>query len=273
MRHFLKYDTGRIHYSDAGNGEGIVLIHGYLETSGTWNDFAEKLALSFRVISVDLPGHGMSDIFGTTHSMEFMATVLKEILDSLNINKVFMTGHSLGGYVTLAFAELFPENLTGYCLFHSQPFADSAETLKKREKEINLALEGRKDLFYRENVKKMFATKNLERFSHSLEQSMKIASSIPGEAITAVLRGMMARPSRVAVMEEGKVPCLWILGALDNYIDFKLIQTRIKLPVNAEVAILNNSGHMGFIEEEERSLKIMTEFIKKHILIPPTFLS
>jgi pimeloyl-ACP methyl ester carboxylesterase len=270
MRHFFRYNSGRIHYNDGGNGKVIVLLHGYLETLETWSSFAEKLSRNFRVISVDLPGHGNSDTFAGTHSMEFMANVLNEILKSFNINKVFLTGHSLGGYVTLAFAELFPEKLSGYCLFHSQPFADTEETLKKREREISLALDGKKDLFYTENVRKMFATANLEKFSHSLEQAMKIASSIPGEAIAAILRGMMARPSRALVMEEGRVPCLWILGAMDNYINCSLIQTRIRLPKNAEVAVLKNSGHIGFVEEEKRSVEIITDFIKRRVIFPGT---
>jgi pimeloyl-ACP methyl ester carboxylesterase len=270
MRHFIRYDSGRMHYNDVGKGEVIVLIHGYLETSETWSSLAKKLSRNFRVISVDLPGHGKSDTCAGTYSMEFMANVLNEMLKSLNIYKVFLTGHSLGGYVTLAFAELFTDKLSGYCLFHSQPFADTEETLNKREREISLALDGGKDLFYTENVRKMFATTNLEKFSDSLEQAMKVASSIPGEAIAAVLRGMMARPSRALLMEEGRVPCLWILGALDNYINCNLIQDRIRLPKKTEVVVLKNSGHMGFVEEEERSVEIITDFIKRHIIFPGT---
>ena len=77
-------------------GSRIVLLHGYLESSEVWNGFEMKLAKEFRVISVDLPGHGRSDVFGETHTMEFMADVLKDLLDSLRINKVFLAGHSLG---------------------------------------------------------------------------------------------------------------------------------------------------------------------------------
>ena len=80
---FLFFRGGKIHYSDSGKGAVIVLLHGYLESSEVWNGFAEKLASKFRVISVDLPGHGLSDIYGETHTMEFMATVVKELLDNL----------------------------------------------------------------------------------------------------------------------------------------------------------------------------------------------
>jgi len=73
----------------------------------------------------------------------------------------------------------------------------------------------------------------------------------------------MARPSRVSVMEEGRIPLLWILGAMDNYINCEQIQGRVRLPGNAELCVLPDSGHMGFVEEEEHSLKVLAEFVNK----------
>jgi pimeloyl-ACP methyl ester carboxylesterase len=107
----------------------------------------------------------------------------------------------------------------------------------------------------------MFADLNVTRFSEQLESSKKIASGISGEGIIAVLRGMMARPSRLKVMEDGKVPCLWILGSMDNYIPCNDIKQRVTLPQNAELVILEKSGHLGFIEEKEKSASEMADFI------------
>ncbi|MCJ7449298.1 MAG: alpha/beta hydrolase [Bacteroidales bacterium] len=263
MKKYFDYRNGKIHYTDMGMGEVIVLLHGYLESSEVWNSFVQKLSGGFRMISVDLPGHGHSDIYGESHTMEFMATVVKDLLKYFNVEKAFIAGHSLGGYVSLAFLELYPDALSGYCLFHSHPFADSPEVLDKREREIKLVKAGEKDLIYPDNIVKMFAADNLEKFMDALYHSRKIASKISGEGIIAVLRGMMSRPSRLSLMEEGKVPCLWILGAKDNYIDCEQVQAKVRLPLNAKVVILENSGHLGFIEEEELSLKVLTEFIKK----------
>jgi pimeloyl-ACP methyl ester carboxylesterase len=250
-----------IHFTDQGKGAAILLIHGYLETSQVWDSFAQKLAGSFRVIAADLPGHGKSDLNSETQTMESIAVSIKELIERLGLKKVFMTGHSLGGYVTLAFVELFPEMLSGYCLFHSHPLADTPEALEKREREIVLVRAGKKDLMYPENVSRMFATENLARFPEELQRSKFIASSIPGESIIAVLRAMMARPSRLSVMEAGKIPCLWILGAMDNYINCELVQKNVSLPANAKLEVLQNAGHLGFIEEEERALKILSGFV------------
>jgi pimeloyl-ACP methyl ester carboxylesterase len=257
---FFLYEGRKISYYDSGDGEVIVLLHGYLESSEVWNGFEEQLSLRFRVISVDLPGHGLSDVYGEVHTMEFMAEVIKKLLDSLGIDRAFLTGHSLGGYVTLAFLDLFPDSLSGYCLFHSQPFADQPAAIEKRKREIAIVKMGKKNLMYPDNVIKMFAESNLAKYSETLQRSKDIASRIPGEGIIAVLNGMIVRPSRLSVMEEGRVPCLWILGSMDSYIPYDLIQTKVKLPANARVVVLENSGHLGFIEEQALSVKVISDF-------------
>jgi len=262
MKKYIHYKGKKIFYTDEGAGTAVMLIHGYLESSEIWTGFAARLSKNFRVLTVDLPGHGDSDIYAETHSMEFLAGTLDALLSGVGINKVFLAGHSLGGYVALAFLELFPEKLSGYCLFHSHPFADSMESVEKREREIQIVKAGKKFLMYPDNVKRMFAEKNLEKFSKALDFSKEIASRIPGEGIIAVLKGMIARPSRLTLMEQGRVPCLWVLGSMDNYIPCDAIQKNVKLPANAKVAILENSGHLGFIEEEEKAAQIVEAFIR-----------
>jgi pimeloyl-ACP methyl ester carboxylesterase len=261
MKYYILFNGGKIYYSDSGQGETIVLLHGYLESSEIWEGFAKKLAKKFRVISIDLPGHGLSKVYGDCHTMEFLASSVKGLLDCLQIKKVFLIGHSLGGYITMAFVELYPEVLRGYCLFHSHPFADSSETLEKREKEIKIVRSGKKYLLYPENISKMYGNENLEKFREAVQRSKDIAATIRDEGIIAVLKGMMARPSRVTAMEKGKVPCLWIFGRLDNYISGENARSKVKLPENVRVVTLENSGHMGFVEQEELSLRIITEFV------------
>jgi len=261
MKYYIHYNGGKIYYSDHGEGETVVLLHGYLESCEIWNGFADKLAMEFRVISVDLPGHGHSTIFGECHTMEFLASMVKGLLDTLSIKKVFMTGHSLGGYVLLAFLENFPERLKGYCLFHSHPFADTPGVVKKRQREIEIVRSGRKFLIYPENVTRMFANDNVPKFRDAIKRSKDIASRLSDEGIIAVLNGMMSRPSRLSAMEAGKAPCLWIFGKNDNYIKYDQVVPMVRLPENAKVHLLENSGHMGFIEEEEKSLRVLVDFI------------
>jgi pimeloyl-ACP methyl ester carboxylesterase len=261
MKGYFSFKGGRIHYSDSENGSVMILLHGYLESSEVWNGFAQKLTGYFRVISIDLPGHGLSDIYGETHSMEFMASCVNGLIEKLGIEKVFLIGHSLGGYVAMAFLELYPEKLAGYCLFHSHPFADTQQALQKREREIMIVKAGKKKMMYPENVIRMFADSNIKKCGKALERSKIIASRLPDAGIIAVLKGMMIRPSRLSFMVAGRVPCLWILGSMDNYIPCDQIQKNVRLPENARIIILEKSGHMGFIEEEEKALRVVKDFI------------
>lgn len=255
----------KIWHTDTGKGFPVVLIHGYLESSEVWNGFSDRLSSGFRVIAIDLPGHGRSEVYSETHSMEMMAGIIRELIEKLKLGKVFLIGHSLGGYVALAFLDLYPHLLSGYCLFHSHPLPDSPEIIEKRKKDISTVLAGKKDLMFPDNIERMFASLNLDKFKDAVKRSKRIASTIPGNGIIAILKGMMKRPSRVGIMEEGRVPCLWILGMMDNYIPYGVVQEKVKLPENVKIVSLRHSGHMGFVEEEEQSAEIVKEFINKSV--------
>ena len=261
MKKYINYNEGKIYYSDKGEGEAIILLHGYLETSEIWAGFADKLSGKFRVICVDLPGHGLSEVYSVNHSMEFMAGAIACLMENLHLPKAFITGHSLGGYVALAFLELYPDMLSAYCLFHSHPFADRPEVVANRKREMKVVRAAKKHLLYPGNISRMYSTVNLEKFGDDLRRSEEIAATISDEGIIAVLNGMMNRPSRLKVMEQGRVPCLWILGRHDNYISCDDIILKVSLPANSRLEILENSGHMGFIEEQDLSVELISDFV------------
>lgn len=252
-----------VSYSDTGEGRPVVLLHGYLESGDVWQPLTELLCREFRVIAVDLPGHGKSGVAGEEHTMEFLGGAVREVIADAGLDRVLLAGHSLGGYAALAFAELWPENLSGYVLFHSHPHADTPEAIEKREREIAIVSAGKKNIMYPGNVSMMFSERNLMAMPEALERLKRIASQNPGEGIIALLKGMIARPSRQSVVEGGRVPLLWILGRGDLYFTPEKALGDVKLPANAEVVILENSGHLGFIEETERAVHLITTFANR----------
>ena len=254
MYHTIDFNNTTIRFKDEGKGTVIVLLHGYLESLEIWSEFSTELAKFCRVVSIDLPGHGKSGVFGKMHTMELLAETIKAVMDYLNTGKYFMVGHSLGGYVTLAFLELFPECLSGLSLFHSQPLADSNEAIENRKREIKMVENGKKDLIYTVNIPKAFAADNLEKFSEQVDSAKEIARDIPGEGIIAVLNGMIDRLDRSDILVRTSLPFLLILGKKDNYIPYEAIVKKIELPKHGKLITLENSGHMGFIEEKKRSL-------------------
>jgi len=263
MSKSLSFNGINLSYTDSGDGETIVLLHGYLESKEIWEPLTEMLEKKFRVVAVDLPGHGRSGVLSEIHTMEFMAGAVKAVIDSLNIKRVLLAGHSLGGYVTLAFLELYPQALAGYCLFHSHANPDKEATIANRKREIRVVMAGKKNLMYPDNVTRMFSKNNLSRMKDALERSKTIASGTSAEGIIAVLNGMIARPSRVALVEKGEKPMLWILGRHDQYFTPSGATSGVKLPVNARVFILENSGHLGFVEETVLSCQVISEFAGK----------
>jgi pimeloyl-ACP methyl ester carboxylesterase len=252
-----------LRYKVEGAGTAVVLLHGYLESLDIWHNFAEELKKKFRIISIDFPGHGQSGVIADVHTMELMAEGVITVIDELDIGKCILIGHSMGGYVTMAFADLFLNRLSGYILFHSTPFADTEEKKQNRNREIDLINQGRKDLIFNTNIPKAFASDNLDRFKREVERAVQIARNTDDEGIKAILEGMKLREDRSEILAKSDIPVLLILGKKDNYISFDAIMSKIRLSDKGEIFVLENSGHMGFIEEMDKSLTAITSFVKK----------
>ena len=264
MKSKLLIDNKNIYYSEKGHGITVVLLHGYLESLETWESFSIELSKKYRVISFDIPGHGDSEIISDSHSMEDLSNIILKSLNKLKVDKCFIIGHSMGGYLTLMIHKLYPELLLGFCLFHSHPFADTEETKKKRVREIAFVKEGKKNLIATFNIPNAFATDNLHFFKSEIEEAIKTAIDTTKEGIIANLYAMMNRPDLSESLEKSNLPFLYILGEKDNYIDLDTIIPAIRFPVNFEFHVLNKSGHMGFIEEKTEVINIILKFFLKN---------
>lgn len=248
-------------YTDKGQGPAIVLVHGYLNSKESWGPFAGELAKSYRVICPDVPGHGKSPVIGDTHSMYAMASQIRKLLEELGIKKCTMIGHSMGGYITMSFAEHFPHMLNAFSLFHSTPYADTEEKKAQREREIQLVKEGKLSQIVNTNIPKAFADSNQKQMKTEAERAKEIALKQPPEGVIALLRGMKERPDASETLKNAELPFMLILGKKDNYIDYKSIYPKITLPGNSAFAALDRSGHMGFIEEPEKSVEVVHKFM------------
>jgi pimeloyl-ACP methyl ester carboxylesterase len=263
MENKLDFKGVTLKVVDEGTGMPVILLHGYLESSGIWQSFSDELKKQFRIIRIDLPGHGESGILHKIHTMEMMAETTRFVLDALFIDKCVLIGHSMGGYVSLAFAENYPERLLGFSLFHSTPFADAEEKKQARDREIELVKQHKKDLLINKNVPELFAGDNLDLLKEEVDRIKMIAQRTSEEGIIAALEGMKSRPDRSEIVEKSTVPFMLILGRKDNHISYDTVKSKLKLNQSGELFVLENSGHMGFIEEPEKSAGIVRSFIQK----------
>jgi pimeloyl-ACP methyl ester carboxylesterase len=259
----IKFKDADLFYRDEGKGNPIVLLHGYLESSEIWGGFKKELSKHNRLISLDLPGHGRSSPVCENQTIEIMADSVKAVLEHLDIGRAIIIGHSMGGYVTLAFAEIFPERTSAFCLFHSHALADSDEKKMNREREIDLVRSGRKSLIINTNIPRTFANENVIKLASEIERAKGIALKMKDEGIICALNGMKSRPDRQRVLKESSVPVMIIAGRKDNNIPFEVYEQHFTLAKQTEILILENSGHMGFIEEMENSLIGIRRFVNK----------
>lgn len=263
MKKKINYKGADVIYTDQGEGRCMVLLHGYLERGEIWQPFIEQFPGNFRFILPDLPGHGESGNWGRVHSMDDLAASVNAILEAEGIEKVVLAGHSMGGYVCMAFAELFPEKLSAYSLVHSTPFADTREKQDMREREISLVLCGKKRQIVMVNIPKAFATENLDRMAKKVKELKEMALGSPDQGTMALLNGMKDRPDRSGILKDPGIPLLLIGGMKDNYIPPEVFEKLPGLAPHAKVLRLENSGHMGFLEEPDLVLKAFLDFTEE----------
>lgn len=259
MGSFINFKGKNIHFVTAGNGPAMVLLHGFLESGEIWKNFARRLSRTFTVIVIDLPGHGSSDCTGDVQTMDDMAEAVHHVLKSMGITKCIMAGHSMGGYVTLAFAGKYPKLLRGFVLFHSHAAADSPETMASRERTISLVEKDRAG-FIKNFIPGLFAPVNVKKFNAEIAILKELAGKTTKEGIIASIRGMKVRPDRQHVLVNSPVPVLFIIGKNDPRIPVEAIFPQILLPAHSEALLLDQVGHMGFIEASTQTFEALKGF-------------
>ncbi|NLN96701.1 MAG: alpha/beta fold hydrolase [Bacteroidales bacterium] len=260
MSQSIEFKNQNIHFCVQGEGPDLVLLHGFTESLQIWNDFAEKLSQSFRVICIDLPGHGRSGNLSEIHSMELIAEVVHAVLSFCRVQSCVLVGHSMGGYVTLAFANLFPEMLKGIVLFHSQADADSDVAKQNRDRTVQLVKMNRSG-FINQFIPGLFAEENHERLSGEIEKLKNQAGSISARSLVAALEGMKLRTGKRDVLAKLSMPVLFIVGKKDSRIPFDKVMEQIAIPKHAEALLLNDVGHMGYLEAPETIFNVLNDFV------------
>lgn len=259
----LAGDTA-LHICDSEVGEKVVvLLHGYLENMLVWDNFVPLLYKEVRVITLDIPGHGISEVKGEIHTMDWLADTLAAALDKLNIEKATIVGHSMGGYMALAFAERHPDRTEGIVLLHSTPYADSEEKKRNRQREISLIRSGKKELLAHTAPEAGFAVENRNRFRTEIEDLQQTVYLTEDAGIVALLNGMIERKAQSEMLHNLGKPILFILGRKDGYIVAEVAEKMVTEHPEARVVWLESSGHMGFIEEANTCAQALLEFVKR----------
>lgn len=250
----------KIHYAQRGKGPAVVLLHGFLEASWMWKDIVPQLSKSRRVITIDLPGHGKSECIGYVHTMDEMAEVVKAVMQALKIRKIDLIGHSMGGYVALAFAERFPDELRSLVLYQSTSRSDSAEGKKGRDRAVALVKE-RASTFVRQSIPLLFRPVNRKRFRTQINEVKLRALETPVQGVIAALGGMRDRPNRELLLKFPPYPVHLIAGEKDPRIPLQELIEQAEISESVHLHVLEGCGHMSYIEDLPNTLRVFKEIL------------
>jgi pimeloyl-ACP methyl ester carboxylesterase len=236
----------------------VLLLHGYGEDSRMWEYFMRGLSDRYQILRIDLPGFGKSRIEDAV-SIADMAAGVKEVIDKLKIKQFIFIGHSMGGYVGLEFAKKYPELLLGLSLFHSHPFADTAEMKKARVISAKLA-ESSDQAAY---VRRLFGVLFPEGYKNDklIEKMVRRAAKYPLKGLTNGQLAMGQRTDNSAVLTQLDCPVQYIIGTEDKAVPEKARREQVHLAQTADIHILEGFGHMGMFEDSRRTKKIVSSFI------------
>ncbi|MNX36118.1 3-oxoadipate enol-lactonase 2 [compost metagenome] len=255
----LLYKNTKISYLDSGTGNTIVLLHGFLENKKMWKDYVDFFSEKYRVVTIDLLGHGESEPLGYVHEMEDNASVVNEVLEHLKIEKATILGHSMGGYVGLAFAELYPQKIQKLVLLNSTSKEDSAEKKLNRTRAIK-AVKQNYVSFVSLAIANLFSENNRIRLVDEIEKVKEQALKTPLQGIIASLEGMKIRKDREWLLHENRFPVLLILGKKDPVLNYEESLSQIE-DTTAELVSFED-GHMSHIENKEALKAVLLNFFE-----------
>jgi len=263
----MKYNYKKtdISYRSRGEGRPVILVHGFLENQKMWDVVVDEIKDTHQVYTIDLLGHGDSDGLCDVHTMEQQATVIKDLMDRQKILKATIIGHSMGGYISLAFAELFPEKVAGLGLLNSHPFADNYEKQEARERAIK-TVKRNYEAYVKAAIPSFFAPDNREKYKKEIEKLVNEALKMTPENIIAALKGMKTRKDRSAMFcSRQHYPKLWIIGKKDPLIELDKIRGLAENCKGTDYIELGD-GHMTYIENKEEMPSVIKRFLQRNDL-------
>lgn len=249
-----------MHYQLIGSGKPVVLIHGFGEDSSIWQQQLEFLGSDYQLIIPDLPGTGKTAPESEL-TMESMAAGIRDILDKEKIGSCILLGHSMGGYISLAFAELFPDRINGLGLLHSSAFADSEAKKETRRKSIAFIKKQGSLAYLEASTPNLFAEENRLSMTGLIRDLVDRHAYMKPATLAAFLEAMMARPDRTQILKKAKFPVLFIVGRGDQAVPFTDSMQQVYLPDLSYIYILEKSGHMGMLEETGSFNQALIDFI------------
>jgi pimeloyl-ACP methyl ester carboxylesterase len=255
----LRYKKADLHYGVKGEGPAIVLLHGFGEDGSIWKEQFHAFP-GYRLIVPHLPGSGLSEMQADM-SIEGLADAVNAILLEEKVHQCILLGHSMGGYIVLAIAERYRNKILGFGLVHSTAYADSEEKIATRRKGIAFIKEHGASAFLRTSIPNLYSTASKVSHPELIESHLLTSHRFSDAALITYYESMIARPDRTAVLRDTIVPVLFVLGREDSAIPLIDGLQQCHLPLQSHVHLLEESGHMGMVEEAAKTNACLNSFV------------
>lgn len=238
----------------------LVLLHGYCGSSSYWEHVIPDLARFARVIAPDARGHGLSAApADEVYPMEAFAEDVEELLEQLGIERAVMLGHSLGGYITLAYAERYGRRLSAFGLIHSTTLPDSEAAREGRDKAAAAIEADGVESFVEGLIPKLFAADRIGELEAQVAKGKEIGRATSRHGAAATARGMKERAERGRLITKAELPVLLVAGAKDGVISTG--SAYAATGDTTKVVELDKAGHMSMLECPEELTAAIRGFL------------
>lgn len=255
-------DFSSLHYRIEGKGDAIVLLHGFPLDNTIWDDAITALSKQYKVIAPDLPGSGKSTNEDADLTVEKMAKAISEILKNESTERAVIVGHSMGGYVALAFHDIYPEISAGIAMVHSLATADSDEKKEQRRKAIDLINKGGKEPFVKQMIPNLFPKVNNKVPPEVIIWLTAVALETSADNLVAFYNAMIMRPDRTSNLYNSNVPYCWMIGRDDQIMSYNSILQHSTLTNVNFVYVYDECGHMSMIEYTDTFVRDLEDFVR-----------
>lgn len=246
----------------SGNGSRVIVwLHGFCISSEIWDDCLPHFHDDFKSVCVDLPGFGNSP-FVSFGELPELGERLHSTLRQNGIEKAVLSGHSLGGYVSMEIARRHPEFCEALILFHSTPFPDSEDRKSVRQLYLDAFNRFGGDFFLKNFHEHLFYQKDKSR-TEALRQKH---AGITVETLSQYTAAMKNRTGYHDILT-GTLPKLIIAGAFDKAIDRQEYLKMYEDSENSEFIMLSNSAHMGMMEESTTASNAIKSFLNNKVTL------
>ena len=260
----LASDGTRIDASVRGIGrrEAVVLVHGFPFHRALWEPHAQALAASHAVLCVDLRGAGSSGVPAGPYLMETLAGDVAALLDAAGIERVSLAGHSMGGYVALAFARMFSERVERLALVSSRLRDDTPQQAAARRELADRAEKaGSIEPILEAYVPRLTAPQTRSRQPGVPARAYEIARENSVRGAAAALRGMALRANCEDIAPEVDVPVLVLSGACDELLSLEESAAIAQRFPQGRLVVCDESGHLPMLEEPDRVTAALAQWL------------